>query len=133
MHAPVEPGFATFYVVNCCTADLMPALSPVLPLSLLKPTFNASYFSTDNTNNSSCKDTATNCDQLKNLCTNNLYKELMAEKCTKTCNYCGGTSACKDEATNCADLSSLCTNNLYQSLMSQLCKQTCGLCNAPPG
>uniref|UniRef100_A0A0K0G069 ShKT domain-containing protein n=1 Tax=Strongyloides venezuelensis TaxID=75913 RepID=A0A0K0G069_STRVS len=45
------------------------------------------------TKTSKCSDVATNCASLAYLCTNSIYKNLLAQKCSSTCNTCDGVPA----------------------------------------
>uniref|UniRef100_A0A0N5BFP4 ShKT domain-containing protein n=1 Tax=Strongyloides papillosus TaxID=174720 RepID=A0A0N5BFP4_STREA len=90
---------------------------------------------------SGCTDQVTggsnDCTSMISYCTNTLYKDLMKQKCAKTCGYCtssssssGSTSTgtCKDASSDCSSKSYLCKNSLYLSLMKTNCPLTCGYC-----
>uniref|UniRef100_A0A0K0EWL5 ShKT domain-containing protein n=1 Tax=Strongyloides venezuelensis TaxID=75913 RepID=A0A0K0EWL5_STRVS len=93
---------------------------------------------------SGCADQVTggsnSCSSMASYCTNTIYKDLMKEKCPKTCGYCtsssssssssgsSSTTTCKDTTSDCSSKSSLCTNTIYKSLMKTNCASTCGYC-----
>ncbi|VDO68524.1 unnamed protein product [Heligmosomoides polygyrus] len=80
------------------------------------------------------------------LCNDSLYRQLMLEKCPKTCGRCSDqgnpdvstastvTSGCSDrlnpmtDASDCPRSVDLCRNPAYLSLMQEQCPRTCGFC-----
>ncbi|KAE9547212.1 hypothetical protein FO519_009575, partial [Halicephalobus sp. NKZ332] len=70
-------------------------------------------------------DTASNCVQNANLCTNASYQQLMAQQCKSTCGLCSGSTSCVDKlnpstgVSDCPGLAYLCNNTTYYTLMGQ--------------
>uniref|UniRef100_A0A0N5BCB5 ShKT domain-containing protein n=1 Tax=Strongyloides papillosus TaxID=174720 RepID=A0A0N5BCB5_STREA len=95
---------------------------------------------------SGCTDQVTggsnDCTSMIAYCTNTIYKDLMKQRCPKTCGYCtssssgssssGGTSSttCTDALSDCSSKSYLCTNTTYKDLMKQNCPKSCGYCTS---
>uniref|UniRef100_A0A0N4ZDT7 ShKT domain-containing protein n=1 Tax=Parastrongyloides trichosuri TaxID=131310 RepID=A0A0N4ZDT7_PARTI len=98
----------------------------------------------ENTNNGNCEDKivggVNDCPSLAAYCTNDLYLDLMKEKCPRTCNYCSGSSTnsgsgtssngvtCKDILKDCSRKSYLCKLSAYKDLMKTNCARSCGFC-----
>uniref|UniRef100_A0A914YUK8 ShKT domain-containing protein n=1 Tax=Panagrolaimus superbus TaxID=310955 RepID=A0A914YUK8_9BILA len=81
----------------------------------------------------SCSDVATNCAANYGLCDNASYRDLMTQKCAKTCNRCSGSggNTCVDSNKNCATWvqNQFCTNTFYTTdQRRQYCAKSCNLC-----
>ncbi|CEF70139.1 ShKT domain-containing protein [Strongyloides ratti] len=77
------------------------------------------------------------CSALASYCTNELYVDLMKEKCPKTCGYCFnngnlsgslGTSTCRNALSDCVNKAYLCKSSIYRNFMKTNCAATCGYC-----
>lgn len=80
-----------------------------------------------------CTDTATNCATNAPLCNNAVYRDLMTQKCPRTCNRCGASSGttCTDASPNCATWvrNGFCTNAFYTPAQRrESCARSCNLC-----
>merc|ERR1711971_1338283 len=78
-----------------------------------------------------CQDKASGCPTWTWACTNNQWKDWMAQTCPKTCGLCPDPAQCQDSnkyASKCPTWTWACTNNQWKDWMAQTCPKTCGVC-----
>ncbi|KAI6199203.1 hypothetical protein M3Y96_00601500 [Aphelenchoides besseyi] len=82
-----------------------------------------------------CTDTALNCADNVNLCTNRVYEALMTRECQRACGKCSGGN-CVDTGNNCENWKKnrFCESPFYdESVKRQFCAATCNLCGGSSG
>uniref|UniRef100_A0A0N4ZVS8 ShKT domain-containing protein n=1 Tax=Parastrongyloides trichosuri TaxID=131310 RepID=A0A0N4ZVS8_PARTI len=75
------------------------------------------------------------CQALSVYCNDNIYRDLMKDKCPRTCGYCdnntsgnSGSNTCKNKLSECSIKSYLCKVSAYKVFMKTNCPATCGYC-----
>merc|ERR1711971_691268 len=78
-----------------------------------------------------CQDKASGCPTWTWACTNNQWKDWMAQTYPKTCGLCPDPVQCQDSnkyGSKCPTWTWACTNNQWKDCMAQTSPKTCGVC-----
>ncbi|CAD5211096.1 unnamed protein product [Bursaphelenchus okinawaensis] len=89
----------------------------------------------NDTNDEECKDNnETECDSVKEYCTDEDSVDMMKAECAKTCGFCGGSSPstqCQDKLKECSIWKKygFCeTDKITAAKKKEVCPEACGLC-----